>query len=224
MLRGTSRLTSGRIDCCSGFGFVMVLIFGVAYAIGSANNLALLLDDQENDRYLTLTFWRLAAPALDLFGMYFFMLFLAFNDNDCARYLACMMLLLTILVQAASLAWFVVDVFDCTNQPHCDGPGPSILGVDIAFVVLLISLVVRLFCTFVVLFVSCCITGAVSDEHTIGYLVSPNGNPTPRNTQAFIERSLAVNSMDVGTELGSSSSRGQITRRAVTYTDDDDVY
>lgn len=159
------------------FAFLLIIVYLLAYGIWGANNLAVNLDNQNTDRYKTLTFFRLAAIGLDIFTPFFTLFYLYNNLFRWVGIIHCYLEVLTIILEVASLVWFALDILDCTNVAHCDGDGMGPLGLDIAFWVLLITLVTRLICNLLFLWINFYIKRRVEVRNILDYYANPNRAP-----------------------------------------------
>lgn len=125
------------------FGLFWVLVFLFIYFVYSINNLGVILDDQEADRYVTFTFWRLAASGLDIFAFFFFVVLLVF-PTELFQNVSCLFQFVGLVFDLVLLGWLGFDATDCANVPHCDGDGMGpLLDLDIAFIALVGTLIFR---------------------------------------------------------------------------------
>lgn len=137
---------AGRYKILKVLAMIILFLFFTVHFVWGANNLGVNIDDQNGDRYFTLEFWRLAASGLDSLPMLFFAFMFMCPKQGWLRNVTCIMLFFFILIDLASFGWFIWDVCMCGDVPHCDGAGTGgiILGIDIAFLVMIGTLIVRL--------------------------------------------------------------------------------
>lgn len=129
------------------FACFIRVIFSLLIIAWGINNGGINLDDQNDDRYFTFTFWRvMGIPGLDILAL------LIFEKATCNLSpgwlrISCITSSLFILVNLAALGWLAYDfLFDCANIPHCDGDGNAIFfgAFDLAFGVLAAILIAKI--------------------------------------------------------------------------------
>lgn len=157
--------------------FLLIVVYLFAYAIWASNNLGVNLDDQNNDRYSTLEFFRLAKIGIDIVTPFLTLYYLYNNLFRGVRLLHCWVTVLVIALQVACLVWFVIDILDCANVAHCDGDGAGPLGYDIAFWVVVVTLVIRLICNIIFLWINFYIKRRVEVRNILDYYANPNRQP-----------------------------------------------
>lgn len=193
--RGTLRL---------GFEFRVLtflsLCYCCVYAVWSGNNLGLLLNDQENDRYVTLDFWRLVFPLLAI-GSPFTTLLLLYNNLSLNQFYPYGFQLITvvacIIISGTWIGWFVVDVIDCANVVYCVGNGNGIWGVDVAFFAAAVAQGIMIILDFIFLFFNFHMKHKVQTYHMLDSTAFPNRQPTtaqmmsPVVTSAYIASEIS---------------------------------
>lgn len=183
------------------FSFFLILLYLVSYVIWAGNLLGVVLDDQVNDRYVNITFWRIAGVGLDLFTPYLTLYYLYNTLFRGVRILHCWLVVLTIFLEAALFVWYIIDVIDCTNVAHCFGSGSGPLGIDVAFWVVLATVALRLLINLLFLYINFYIKRRVEFRGILDYYANPNRQPLYGNTSAYLQRSTLPANF-IGGEIG----------------------
>lgn len=130
----------GKISIALILGIILIIADIGVYMVWAGNMLSINLDNQNDDRYMTLIFWRLVIMAVGIapvggWGIYF-----AYKGSTGFLFiLASLITAATVAIQLTAYGWFIVDLTDCSNVVHCFGNGTGPFGVDIAFFLNLIT-------------------------------------------------------------------------------------
>jgi hypothetical protein len=127
------------------FGMFLILIDGVSYTLWAGNFVAVNLDNQNDDRYVTLIFWRLSIMAVGIFPVFGWGLYFSYTKSTTFLFfLALLMTVFTLAVQLTAYGWYIVDLVMCSTLVHCYGNGNGPFGVDVAFLIVLITTAVEI--------------------------------------------------------------------------------
>lgn len=130
----------GKISVALILGIILIIVDIGVYMVWAGNMIAINIDNQNDDRYVTLIFWRLVIMAVGIapvggWGIYF-----AYKGSTGFLFIfATLITAATVAIQLTAYGWFIVDLTDCANVVHCFGNGTGPLGVDIAFFLNLIT-------------------------------------------------------------------------------------
>ena len=155
-------------------GVFLSLSYVLIYGIWASNNLAVNLDNQNDDRYITLEFWRLAKVGVDIITPFFTMIYLYSNTSTWLRRIHCLITVLVIGLESVCIGWFIVDIVDCSNVAHCDGDGAGPLGYDVAFWVVVTSVAARLFINLIFLLINYLVNRIVQVRNINDFYSNPN--------------------------------------------------
>ncbi len=187
-----------------GFEFCIITFLSLCYcgiyAVWSGNNLALIVDNPETDRYVTLDFWRLVFPLL-VIGAPFTSLLLLYNDLSLNGFYPYGFHLITIvaciIISGTWIGWFVIDVISCTSVVYCIGNGTGPFGVDVAFFTAAIAQGLMIILDFIFLFFNFYMKHKVQVYHMIDATAFPNRQPSTANLMgsSIVRTSYIGNSM-----------------------------
>ena len=122
------------------FGLLVMAGDVAAYIFWAGNMLAVNLDNQNNDRYVTLIFWRLIVMAVGIVPVFGWGVYFARRiSTGFLFFIALLLDVATIAIQLAAYGWFIVDLVMCSSVVHCYGDGNGPLGIDVAFWVVLVT-------------------------------------------------------------------------------------
>ena len=143
------------------------------YGVWASNNLAVNLDNQNDDRYISLEFWRLAKIGADIITPFLTLMLLYNSTSKWFTRFHCLIIVIAIALEATCIGWFIVDLVDCSNVAHCDGDGNGPLGYDVAFWVVFWSTVGRMIINIIFLFLNYRINRLVQIQRYQLYFADP---------------------------------------------------
>ena len=201
------------------------LVYYLAYAVWSGNNLAVIVPVP--DRYISIEFWRLAVSAADIFTPFFTIYYLYNTLFRTIRVLHLLVVIVSLVLEAVLLLWHVVDVIDCATTLHCIGTGGGPLGLDTAFLVVLVTLITRFVINFIFLIINSYVNSTIKARNFLDWAANPNRQPVYGDTQAYSNLQVYPRNF-IGQNLSQREQHPQrrlvtTTTTSNTYDDDSDI-
>ena len=215
---------AGPIQLRRAFTIVSILVwlYYLLYGIWALNNLALILDDVEDDRYVTIDFWRLVFPFLTIFSP-LMTVYLLYNNLRVNRFypynLHCIIVVASMIIGLIWIVWLSIDVVDCSNIVYCDGDGNGPLGIDIAFWVAGITQILMFIINVIFFFYNFYIKGKVQERNILDFYSNPSRAPIPGNTAAGLRGAAFYPTNFISTDINDDNS----INTTYNYIDEKDV-
>lgn len=193
----------------------LILLDVISVMFWGGNMIAVNLEDQNDERYTTLVFWRLAIMAIGLIPAIVWFMYI--HRNKSTGFLFMMAFLLTLVVVAAMCVfygWFIIDIIDCENVVHCTGPGDGPLGIDFAFWVVLVTTGVEIIIAIILTLLGILIRRRVQYTNLYNYFLERN-RPAVVNAQSAVIAMNPQSMQSLGCKFSGGHTRSDNHRQRI---------